>query len=116
MNLHDLARDDLAKIYAGNDLIVVTSPEGRVETFVGIMNDIAQTIDPDTGHIISGRVISSSLRIDDFLRIGLKLPAGVVDQRQRPWLVSFKNETYKVRQADQDRTLGLITLLLEVYR
>lgn len=123
MNLRTLAENDLEFILEdsingfGWD-ITITNPSETSQALTGQSNDISQVIDPDTGQIVSGRSASVSIRRSS-LTIGL--PVGIADTSLKPWIVSFDDiggtsHTFKVVQSNPDRTLGIITLLLEFYK
>jgi hypothetical protein len=125
MNLRLLAESHLGIILendttGGGWPITVTDPSGTSKPLKGFTNDIAQLIDPDTGQAVSGRLVSAALRISSLTAAGLGLPRGIADAGIKPWLVSFNDINgnsflFKVAQADPDRALGLIVLLLEAY-
>lgn len=125
MGLRELAERDLGAIledsvYGFGWPITVTNPAGVSEPLTGFSNDIAQVVDPDTGQLVSGRSASVALRISSLLAVGFVIPYGVVDQSLKPWVVVFDDingtpHTFKVRQADPDRTLGMVVASLEGY-
>ena len=87
---------------------------------IGYSNDISQVVDPDTGMIVSGRSASISIRISTLVLAGMSMPKGIADTNLKPWIVKFKDInlnpfTFKVQQSNPDRTLGIVTLLLELY-
>jgi hypothetical protein len=101
--------------------ITVTDPDGTVRPLVGLSTDIAQVIDPDTGQVVSGRLVSVSIRIATLTAAGLALPRGESDRLKKPWLVTFDDingnpYTFKVQSADPDRAIGLVVCILEVYK
>ena len=126
MGLRDLAEQDLGGIleddaYGFGWPITLTDPAGLSDnTLIGFSDDISQVIDPDTGQLVSGRLASVALRISSLLTAGFTLPRGVADQSSKPWVVTFNDingtsHTFKVRQADPDRALGLVVCILEEY-
>jgi hypothetical protein len=131
MNLRDLAEQDLSMILEDNINgfgceITLISPDGVNSDdlisggLIGYSNDISQVIDPDTGMIVSGRSASVSIRISTLILAGMTLPKGIADTNFKPWVVKFKDInldpfTFKVQQSNPDRTLGIVTLLLELY-
>lgn len=125
MGLRELAERNLGAILENSASgfgwpITVTNPAGSTESFTGFSNDISQVIDPDTGQIVSGRAASVALRISSLAAKGFAIPYGVADQSSKPWIVSFDDingnpYTFKVRQADPDRTLGMVVAILEAY-
>lgn len=126
MNLRELAEQDLGLILEDNVTgfgwpITVTDPDGLTSSdLYGYSDDIAQTIDPDTGELVSGRLASAALRISSLLTQGFTVPRGVADQSSKPWTVVFDDingaaYTFKVRQANPDRAAGVVVCILEGY-
>jgi len=126
VGLRQLAETDLGIILEDNTTgfgfsITVTDPSGTVRPLTGFSDDIAQVIDPDTGQVVSGRLASVALRISSLTAAGLSLPEGIADATKKPWLVAFDDIngnpfTFKVMQSNPDRTLGLVTCILELYK
>lgn len=126
MGIRELAEQDLGAIledsaYGFGWSITLTDPAGLTDpNLIGFSDDISQVIDPDTGQLVSGRLASVALRISSLLTAGFTLPRSVADQSSKPWVVTFNDingtsHTFKVRQADPDRALGLIVCILEGY-
>jgi len=132
VNLRELAEQDLGVILE-DDIngfgwsINLTNPQ-EIKTddvidggLKGYSNDISQTIDPETGQVVSGRSASVSIRMSTLLLNGFTLPVGIANTTLKPWLVTFNDingssHTFKVAQSNPDRTLGIITLILEFYK
>lgn len=126
MSLRDLAERDLGRILEDSATgfgwpITLTDPAGLTDPgLVGFSDDISQTIDPDTGELVSGRLASVALRISSLIAAGFTVPRGVPDQASKPWVVTFNDingtaHTFKVRQANPDRALGMVVCILEGY-
>lgn len=126
MNLRELAEMDLGVILEDGATgfgwpITLTDPAGLSnDALVGFSDDISQTIDPDTGELVAGRLASVVLRISTLLVAGFSVPRGVPDQASKPWVVTFNDingtaHTFKVRQANPDRALGIVSCILEGY-
>ena len=125
MGLREIAEADLGVIledgiYGFGYSITVTDPAGTVKPFRGFSNDISQIIDPDTGQAVSGRLASVALRISSLVAAGLSLPVGISDAKSKPWLIAFDDINgnafkFKVSQSNPDRTIGIVTCLLELY-
>lgn len=122
MSLRTLAENDLSFILEdkvngfGWDMIL-RNPNGETQNLVGFSNDISQAIDPDTGQLVSGRSATVALRMST-LTIGI--PRGITNTSSKPYVVIFNDingnsYTFKVQQSNPDRTIGVITLLLEAY-
>ena len=102
-------------------LIQITNPAGTKEDFTGFGNDIHAIVDPETGTQFSARVVTVALRLKDIYAKGFVLPVGITDQKQKPWIVEFKDindkdYTYKVIESLPDRANGGIVLVLESYK
>ena len=127
MGLREIMEEDLGviledDIYGPAWLITVTDPAGTTPPeFKGYSNDISQLIDPDTGQAVSGRLASITLRISSLTAAGLDLPVGISNASSKPWIVQFNDINgnafkFKVSQSNPDRTLGIVTSLLELYK
>lgn len=126
MNLRNLAESDLGVIledgvYGFGWPIVLRDPQGFASPCLrGYSNDIAQTIDPDTGELIAGRIATAVLRTSTLHAAGMSLPRGIADGGSKPWLVEFEDingtpHTFKVRESMPDRALGVVVCVLEGY-
>lgn len=126
MNLRTLAEADLAVVLEDDAggfgwPIKVTDPEGNEGNLKGSAGDIGRLIDPDTGTAISGRFAGFTLRISSLTTAGLDLPRGISDENKRPWLIEFDDingnpHIFKVVESDPDRTLGVVTCILELWK
>ena len=84
--------------------------------FVGFVNDISLTIDPDTNEYVSGRRVTVALSLIDVEAAGLSgMPDAVADTTGRPWVVEFDDATWKVARSMPDRTVDILLLELEAY-
>jgi len=101
--------------------ITVTDPDSFSYEMKGYSNDISQIVDPDTGQIVSGRSASVALRISSLILAGFSsIPVGVIDSYSKPWLIEFNDinsnsYTFKVIQSNPDRSIGMVTCLLEAW-
>lgn len=126
MNLRLLAERDLGAILEDSTTgfgwdLVLTAPDGGRHEFTGFSNDIAQVIDPETGLIVSGREASVALRMSSLRLAGLELPRSISDTGTRPWIVEFADilgdpHKFKILRSHPDRALGMLTLVLEIYK
>lgn len=100
--------------------IKLTDPTGFSSGIKGLSNDIALTIDPDTGMLVSGRDVTISVHTRSLRTAGFSdTPKGV--SQGTPWVVEFEdiNGTqgrFKVVKTSPDRSIGLILMHLELYR
>lgn len=125
MGLRRLAETDLAGILEDSTTgfgwpITVTDPSELVANLVGFSDDIALSIDPDTGQLVSGRLATAVLRISSFIAKGMALPQGIADSGSKPWLIGFDDinggsYTFKVKESHPDRALGIVTCILVGY-
>lgn len=126
MSLQQQAVQDLCSIFQDEangpgSPVVVTDPNGEQRRVLGIITDIGEELDPDTGVAVSGRLASCALHIRSLREAGLGMPANITSEQERPWLVeaqNSENETvnYKVRDTKPDTKLGLVVCMLEVYK
>ena len=120
MNLHQLAEADLAFTLEGDgQTVTLTAPDGTATDFQAISNDISLVIDPDTGVPVSGRNANVALRITSLRAAGFELPRGIEDGAEVPWLVGYTTVNgdqiaTKVIASNPDRSLGIVTLRLEL--
>ena len=122
MTLRDIATEDLNAIIT-QDFgipIVVIDPAGTRGEVVGYTNDIGQIIDPDTGQMISGRLVSVAISLRSLTAVGLGVPQGIEKASLKPWYVTYQDTdfnqyTFKIMTSNPDRTLGIVTCELELY-
>lgn len=124
MGLRETAESDLATTLEDVDAgfgfaFTLTDPAGNSVPLTGSYNDIAQVVDPNTGMVVSDRIITIVPRISSIYAAGLtELPRGIADSGSAPWIVTATDRygsvyTFKIRQADPDHTLGIIVCFLE---
>lgn len=128
MGLAEQAAKDLQTILNDKDGfardITIQNPDGVCDSIRGFWTDIAETIDPNTGQAVSGRLVSVALAMRDLQTLDcykdFGLPDGRADTSTKPWLVTFVDvvgveHTFKVQESNPDRALGSITCTLEVW-
>ena len=123
MSLREQAEKDLGAIMEDAVTgfgwpVTIVNPLGTSLDLVALAGDISQTIDPDTGQLVSGRLAYCSIRISTLYANGLGLPEGISESNRLPWLVTFKDingrsYTFKVNRSAPDRALGVVDLVLE---
>lgn len=101
--------------------LTLTSPAGVATLLTGFATDVSESVDPETGVIVSGRQASVTISLLSLGVAGVELPTGVVEKTRRPWRVTFADVTlaaltWKVVEVLPDRALGVVRLLLEAYR
>ncbi|MFW6031052.1 MAG: hypothetical protein ACOC9T_00555 [Myxococcota bacterium] len=123
MSLRDEAAADLRAILEDTEglavAVTVTSPEGTQAELSGLVADIGQTTDPETGQLVVGRQASVALPVPGLSAAGLGTPRLVPEGSKRPWLVRWTGQdgverTFKVVQVLPDE-LGVVTCILEAY-
>lgn len=125
-NLRTIAEADLATVMESEKSfrwpITLTDPNGTSNTspLYGTINDVSGLIDPDTGQLVAGRVVTIAIRISSLRAQGFGIPEGESSTLRRPWAVEFNDMTgsshvMKVTRGDPDLTLGIVNLYLEVY-
>lgn len=127
MGLREIAEQDLSFIMEDRQTgwawdITLTSPEGLTAPLRGLSNDISLAVDPDTGMLISGRTATATLRISSIRAAGFaENPRNISDLNRKPWIVGFKDINnvpclFKVMKSNPDRTVGVVSLILEAYK
>lgn len=126
MNLRDQAAADTRLIVQDSatgfgQAIKLTDPTGANAVLTGFSADIGLLIDPETGTPIAGRSASIALNISVITAAGLQVPAPIEDPTQKPFVVELSDIngndfTFKVKDAQPDRTIDLITCDLELYK
>ncbi len=117
MSLADLARQDLRLILQGGEPVTMTAPNGFSAPMLAELQDIAQTIDPQTKLPVETRMATATVGIPELQAAGFAtLPVGVTSSTAKPWRVRVGTYDYKVTAAHPDRSLGVIVLHLEHYK
>lgn len=127
MTLRTIAEADLATVMESEESfrwpVVLTDPDGNTHTdpLYATINDVSGLIDPDTGQLVSGRVVTIAIRISSITALELGIPEGESSSNRRPWVVDFtdmagSSHVMKVSRGDPDLTLGIVNLYLEVYK
>ena len=125
MTLRQLAETQLATLVEsqtqgfGHEVTLV-DPDGVSEQVVGLNCDIAQSIDPTTGMIISGRTASITFRNSTMINLFGKLPVAITETINTPWTVVMNDingvtGTFKICRTMPDRTIGIVVCFLENY-
>lgn len=102
-------------------LVSVTNPAGVTASVMGLTRDIAATIDPGTGLVVTGRSASVTLSLATLGTAGLGVPRNIPDRDKRPWVITFTDalgtlHTFKVAEAMPDYGIGLVVCKLEAYK
>jgi hypothetical protein len=124
MGLRAQAAADLQAILEDGDgfgwPITIATPYGVEACLTGLSTDVSQTIDPETGQAISGRVASVALSLARLEALSLGIPKGTADEATKPWRITFDDVlghrcVFIVREAHPDRALGIVTCTLETF-
>ena len=126
MGLRDIAAADNRAILGDTVTgpahpITLKDPAGLSVSIDGYSNDIGLFIDPDTGTAVSGRTGTVAFNIAELLSKGFtSLPEGISDASSKPWIAIFNDvngnpHTFKITRTHPDRSLGMITCVIEVY-
>ena len=104
--------------------IVIRNPDGVCDTVRGLSTDISETIDPETGVAVSGRLASVAISLKDLEDLdcyeAFGSPQGIADTTGKPWVIIFKDPigreyTFKVKESHPDRAIEVVTCILESY-
>lgn len=69
--------------------VIVASPGGVSARLVGRVNDISQSIDPETGLLVSGRTVTLTLALASLREAGLPEPRACQEPGVEPWTVEL---------------------------
>jgi len=124
MDLRTLAENNLSFTLEGffSWPVTVTDPDGNQAELRCQTGDIGLSIDINTGQPVSGRLAHVALRISSIESSGLSgLPRGQADKTKNPWKFVFDDinghpYTFTVKEAMPDRTLGIMTCILELLK
>lgn len=103
-------------------LITVTPPNGAPVIITGFSTDIGESLDPETGMLIAGRKASVALPIASLVAAGINtLPVAVPGTGDKVWKLQFADiggspHTFTVKTSMPDRALGIVTVILELYK
>lgn len=98
--------------------ITITNPSGSSLDLEAMTQDIGHNIDPETGQIIAGRLVTVAIPMEPLEYEGIGMPTGVSEGK--PWVVEFENMNgvpgvFKVKHSHPDHTAGCIVCFLENY-
>lgn len=91
--------------------VLVTAPNGASAELVGLVNDISQTIDPETGMLVSGRSSTLTISLVSIRAAGLPEPRAVQERGLDPWTVElldgeFEQRHFVINSVRPDRSFG----------
>ena len=116
MGLCEEAATDLVSILEDVDggfgrRCIVAAPDGSSAPLAGRFNDVAQSIDPDTGLVVSGRTVTLTLPLASIKAAGLSEPRAEREPGVEPWTVEFLDaapgqRTFVISDVQPDRSYG----------
>lgn len=125
MSLRIRAEQDLSRILEDSEgfgrSVIITDSEDTTAVLTGQTGDIHLLFDPETGIPVNNRTVHLSLRISSLQAAGLGLPRAVSSEDENPWIFQFEdisgiNRKFTVSESRPDRTLGIVTVILELLK
>ncbi len=123
MGLWEMAAADNAKFLQDVDggfarPVTLQSPSGTTAIINALCNDIANTIDPETGAVVAARYATVTFAKPALVAAGLGIPVGV--NSGKPWRVSFHGadgelKTFMINDVPSD-DIGAVTCRLKLLR
>ena len=123
MGLWEIAAADNARILQDADggfarPVTLQSTTGQTASLNAVCNDIANTIDPETGAVVSARYATVTFAKPALVKAGIGIPVAVTSGR--PWRVSFRGadgelKTFMINDVPTD-DLGVVTCKLKLLR
>ena len=124
MKLREMAEKDLALTLedSKNGFAIpatISDTQGASAVLNVQAGDIHLLFDPGGEVKVNSRLAHVSVRIASLTAAGLELPKAQPDQSKNPYIFEFADANgvvrkYIVSQASPDRTLGLVTVILEL--
>ena len=98
--------------------VTLQNPAGQTASLNALCNDIANTIDPETGAVVSARYATVTFSWAALSKAGLGRPVAITSGR--PWRVSFRGadgelKTFMVNDVPSD-DLGTVTCRLKLLK
>ena len=99
----------------------ITNPTGTSAALKIQSGDVHLLFDPETGVSVSNRTAHASIRIASLTAASLGIPRAQPNQNANPWLFEFQDANgnsrkFTVQEARPDRTLGIVTVILEIMK
>lgn len=123
MGLWELAAADNADILQDAEggfarQVTLQNPAGASATVHAVCNDIANTIDPETGAVVAARYATVTFSWVALQKAGLGTPIAI--NSGKPWRVSFRGangelKTFMIADVPTD-DLGVVTCRLKLLR
>jgi len=121
VDLRSVAAADLATTVEGDGVaVIVTDPDGASAELTGLAADVGALIDPETDTMVSGRQATVTLRVASLTAAGMGVPVGIAETASKPWRITVADvegttHDFAVGRAFHDRTIGVVTCMLEGY-
>lgn len=126
MNLREISERDLALTLEDADNgfgipATITDTVGNSAVINVQGGDVHVLYDPDTDVKISSRTAHIVVRIASLTAAGLEMPKAQSDQSKNPYTFEFADSNGVIRkfivsEARPDRTLGIVTVILELIK
>ena len=125
MSLRERAEQDLARTLESLDDFgvecLITNPAGDSEFFTVQSGDIHLLLETDVGIPVNNRTVHVSIRISSLTAKGFSIPRSEPDETKNIWIFQFDDlegnaRKFTVLDAMPDRTLGIVTVLLELMK
>jgi hypothetical protein len=123
MGLWEIAAADNAKFLQDTEggfarPVTLQSPTGQTANLNALCNDIANTIDPETGAVVAARYATVTFAKPGLVAAGLGMPVAITSGK--PWRVSFRGadgelKTFMINDVPSD-DIGAVTCRLKLLR
>jgi len=125
-NLREIAADDLKFILEDGEMgfgvnCNITNPAGVTEIFQVQSGDVHLLLDLATAASVSVRTAHVSITLATLKEKNFEIPKREPDENKNPWIFEFPDAVgisrkFTVVEARPDRTLGIITIILELLK
>lgn len=126
MNLREQAENDLKMTLEDDDFgfafeATVTNPAGVSAVLKIQSGDVHLLFEPESDIFVAERTAHASMRISSLTAAGLGLPQAEPDENKNPWIIEFPDANdvlrkFTVAEARPDRTLGIVTVILQLIK
>ena len=126
MSLRDQAEKDLGFILEDSDKgfaveATITNPAGVSAVLKIQSGDAYLLFEPEGDILVTDRTAHASIRISSLTAAGLGIPRKEPDETKNPWTVEFSDANgvsrkFSVSEPRPDRTLGLVTIILQLIK
>jgi len=123
MNLREIAERDLGQSLEDADKgfaipATITNPAGTSAELKVQSGDIHLLLDTEDSRV-NNRIAHIAIRISSLTAAALDIPRAVPDESANPWIFEFADisgniRKFTVAESMPDKTLGLVTVILEL--